>query len=81
MTKIDELAKAEETLDMLSPATTTARDATAFRRIIAARQGVEDANNELHEAVSAARRAGDSWTIIGVALDTTRQAAFQRFGG
>ena len=81
MTKIDELAKAEETLDTLSPATTTARDATAFRRIIAARQGVEDANNELHEAVSAARSAGDSWTIIGVALDTTRQAAFQRFGG
>lgn len=24
--------------------------------------------------------AGDSWTVIGAALDTTRQAAFQRFG-
>jgi hypothetical protein len=27
-----------------------------------------------------AREAGDSWTVIGAALDTTRQAAFQRFG-
>ena len=27
-----------------------------------------------------ARDAGDSWSIIGAALDTTRQAAQQRFG-
>jgi hypothetical protein len=30
--------------------------------------------------VAAARDAGDSWAIIGAALDTSRQAAFQRFG-
>jgi hypothetical protein len=29
------------------------------------------------DAVRAAREAGDSWTIIGTALDTTRQAAQQ----
>ena len=58
----------------------SARDAVHFRRIIAARKGVEDAEQELRAAVQAARDAGDSWTVIGAALDTTRQAAFQRFG-
>jgi len=58
----------------------SARDAKHFRRIIAARKGIEDAEQELRDAVQAARDAGDSWTVIGAALDTTRQAAFQRFG-
>jgi hypothetical protein len=75
------LRKKDETgLDSLDPSTATARDAVHFRRIIAARQGIEDAEAELRAAVAAAREAGDSWTVIGVALDTTRQAAFQRFG-
>ena len=67
-------------LDRLDPATHPARDATAFRRILAARKAVDDADAELRAAVAAAREAGDSWTVIGAALDTTRQAAFQRFG-
>ena len=67
-------------LDDLDPATHEARDATHFRRIIAARQQIDDANDELRAAVRAARAAGDSWTVIGAALDTTRQAAYQRFG-
>ena len=56
------------------------RDAEHFRRIIAARHNLAAAEKELHDAVSAARKAGDSWTIIGAAMGTTRQAAFQRFG-
>ncbi len=56
-------------LEAVTPATHAARDATYFRAIIAARKGVDDAE-----------AAGDSWTVIGAALDTTRQAAFQRFG-
>lgn len=67
-------------LDDIDPATHQARDATHFRRIIAARQRIDDANEELRAAVHAARDAGDSWTVIGAALDTTRQAAYQRFG-
>jgi hypothetical protein len=67
-------------LDHIDPATHQARDATHFRRIIAARQRIDDANEELRAAVHAARDAGDSWTVIGAALDTTRQAAYQRFG-
>ncbi len=67
-------------LDQLDPATHPARDAASFRRIIAARQNLAVAEQELHSAVEAAREAGDSWTVIGAALDTTRQAAQQRFG-
>ncbi|WP_372736435.1 hypothetical protein [Nocardioides sp.] len=67
-------------LDALDPATHPARDAVHFRRILAARQQVADAEQELRDAVQAAREAGDSWSVIGAALDTTRQAAFQRFG-
>jgi hypothetical protein len=68
-------------LDHLDPATHPARDAAHFRRIIAARATMAAAEQELRDAVRAARRAGDSWAVIGAALDTTRQAAQQRFGG
>ncbi|MFT4189797.1 MAG: hypothetical protein QM621_14630 [Aeromicrobium sp.] len=70
----------EAWLDSLDPAALEARDASNFRRIIAARKAVADADAELRAAVAAAREAGDSWTVIGAALDITRQAAFQRFG-
>ncbi len=68
-------------LDQLDVATHPARDAAGFRRIIAARRNLANAEQELLDAVHAARQAGDSWTVIGAALDTTRQAAQQRFGG
>ena len=68
-------------LDKLDPSTHPARDAASFRRIIAARRGLAAAEEELRKAVQAAREAGDSWTVIGAALDITRQAAQQRFGG
>lgn len=64
-----------EQLDVFSH---PARDAVHFRRIIVARQNLATAEQELRDAVHAARQAGDSWTIIGTALDTSRQAAQQR---
>ena len=67
-------------LDQVDVATHQARDAEQFRRIIAARQELAIAEEGLRDAVRAAREAGDSWTVIGAALDTTRQAAQQRFG-
>lgn len=67
-------------LDALDPATHPARDATHFRKIIAARLAVEEAQQQLRRAVEEARAAGDSWTVIGAALETTRQNAYQRFG-
>ncbi|NLE78405.1 MAG: hypothetical protein GX610_02310 [Rhodococcus sp.] len=67
-------------LDQLDPKTTQARDAKNLRRIIAARKDLADADAELRAAVAAAREDGDSWAAIGLALDTSRQAAYQRFG-
>lgn len=58
----------------------TGRDTSHFRRIIAARRNVAQAEDDLRKAVQAARDAGRSWALIGSALGTTRQAAFQRFG-
>ena len=72
--------KDEPGLDALDPRKDPARDAVHFRNIIAARKKVADAEQDLRNAVQAARDAGDSWTVIGAALDTSRQAAFQRFG-
>ncbi len=66
-------------LHTLNPRENPARDATAFRRIVAAVDAVREADIELVEAVHAARKVGDSWTSIAVALGTTRQAAQQRF--
>lgn len=67
-------------LDELDVSSHPARDAVHFRRILAARQHIAEAEKELREAVKTAREAGDSWAVIGAALDTTRQAAQQRFG-
>ncbi|MFC8526334.1 hypothetical protein [Nocardia sp. NPDC057227] len=67
-------------LEQLDPDTTPARDAEHFRHIIEARKKLAEAEAELRSAVKRARQAGDSWTVIGAALDTSRQAAFQRFG-
>ena len=70
----------EDMLDDVDPATVPSRDATHFRRIIAARDGLARAERELADAVHAARDAGDSWLSIGMALGVTKQAAQQRFG-
>lgn len=67
-------------LDQVDVDTHPARDAAQFRRILAARKSIADAEQELRDAVRDAREAGDSWSMIGAALDTTRQAAYQRFG-
>lgn len=67
-------------LDGLDPSLHPAREAASFRRILAARAQLAAAERELRDAVRDAREAGDSWTVIGAVLDTTRQAAQQRFG-
>lgn len=67
----------ETGLDSVAPE--SLRDASHFRRIIDARKGVEAADQALRDAVAAARAVGDSWTVIGAAMGTTKQAAFQRF--
>lgn len=64
----------------VDPARHPAREAVHFRRIVAARRGLAAAKEELRDAVRADHDAGDSWTLIGAAVDTTRQAAHKRVG-
>lgn len=70
----------DEWLDSIEPDPAAARDASHIRRIIAAAEACATAEAELRAAVAAARAAGDTWDAIGVALGTSRQAAYQRFG-
>jgi len=67
-------------LDHLDPATSKSRDAASFRRVVRARKALDEAERELRQAVDAAREAGDSWTVIGAALNMSRQGAQQRYG-
>lgn len=80
-TKSRARGRAGHGLDDLDPRAVPSHDATSFRRIVAARKRQAEADEELRAAVRAAREAGDSWTVIGAALDISRQAAQQRFGG
>ena len=67
-------------LEAVGPATHPARDAGHFRRIVAGNEAIVAAEQDLRAAVAAARKAGDSWALIGAALGVTKQAEFQRFG-
>ncbi|WP_099024342.1 hypothetical protein [Mycolicibacterium palauense] len=80
MTDVKNAQGVEDWLDSLEPDPANARSATHIRRIIAANEALDAAQAELNAAVAAARKAGDTWDAIGVALGVSRQAAYQRFG-
>jgi hypothetical protein len=65
-------------IDSVDPA--TMRDGCQLRAVAAARKSLEDAEDALREAVAAARAAGDSWTMIGLMIGTSKQAAQRKFG-
>lgn len=70
----------EDFLDAVEVNPADARDASHIRRIAAAKKAATAADTELAAAVIAAREAGDTWDAIGMALGTTRQGAYQRYG-
>lgn len=81
MTDQHNAGSVEEWLDNLDDVDpSAARDGQHMRRIVAARDALGAATAELHEAMTAARRAGDSWAIVGTALGISRQAAESQFG-
>lgn len=69
----------EKWLDGLDPTQLDFRDASHVRTIIAATEALAAAEENLRKVVAEARAAGDSWTVIGAALGTSRQAAHERF--
>lgn len=64
-------------IDSIDP--TTMRDGRHLRAISAAHRGVDDANRTLVEAIRDARAAGDSWTMIAIALGTSKQNAHRKY--
>jgi hypothetical protein len=71
----------EEWLESLEDAPVGSfKDASYVRRIVAAAENVTASEDQLRQEVAAARAAGESWSVIGIALGVTRQAAYQRFG-
>lgn len=64
----------------LAAALTGPGTGSALGAVAAASELSAATNAALQEAVDRARAAGHSWREIGDVLDTTRQAAFQRFG-
>jgi len=73
-------ARAEALLDALNPDAAPADDPKALRRIGLAARDIRAAEDELHQAVAAARAEGHTWAEIGMTLGVTRQAAQTRFG-
>jgi hypothetical protein len=67
----------EDFIASIDPA--TMRDGAALRAITEARQSVAHAERALVEAIRAARERGDSWTMIGLMLDTSRQNAHRKY--
>ena len=78
-TAVEQLDPTEQWLDGLDPARLDFRDASGVRAIIAAAEAVSAAEEDLRQAVARARAGGDSWTVIGAALGTSKQAAHERF--
>ena len=56
------------------------RDARHIREIAHARRALEASEKQLVDAIRAARTAGDSWTMIGIALRTSKQNAHRKYG-
>lgn len=65
-------------IDSIDPS--TIRDGSHRREIAAAKNAVESSQEQLRRAVRNARAAGDSWTMIGIALGTSKQNAYRKFG-
>jgi tellurite resistance protein len=75
-----ETEAAERWLDGLNPSDVTLDDAPALRRIRELATELEGAEARLRAAVAEARANGETWSLIGMVLGVSRQAAQQRFG-
>ena len=77
---VESVGHADTGLDVVGPDTHEGRSAEHFIQIVAAQASLNQAEQDLRDAVAAAREAGDSWTLVGAALGVSKQAAAQRFG-
>lgn len=77
---VDQADRLAERFEKHEPDRTKLRDAGSLRRVRQAFQRRAATEQELADAVRAARDDGQTWTAIGVMLGTSGEAARQRYG-
>ena len=80
-TRTDDDAELLAQLEGFDPATAIMRDRSAVTHIESAVQAKRVAEQDVEDAVFAARAAGVTWTEIGAALGISHQGAIKRYGG
>ncbi len=76
----DKLAALEKWADEVDPADLKLMDTTSLKEVGRLAHQRDEIENELVQAVTAARDDSWSWAMIGLMLGVTRQAAQQRYG-
>ncbi len=76
----EKLAAFEKWADEVDPADLKWMDSTSLKKVRRLAHQRDEIENELVQAVAAAREDDWSWAMIGLMLGVTRQAAQQRYG-
>ena len=76
----EKLAAFEKWADEVDPADLKWLDSSSLKAVGRLAEQRDEIENELAQAVAAARADDWSWAMIGIMLGVTRQAAQQRYG-
>ena len=79
-TRADKAAALERWADKVEPGELAAIDTSALRQLAKLAEKREALDNEVTDAVHAARRANRSWSEIGTMLGVSKQAAQRKYG-
>jgi transposase len=79
-TRADKAAALERWADKVEPDELAAIDTSALRQLAKLAKQREALDDEVTDAVHAARRANRSWSEIGTMLGVSKQAAQRKYG-
>jgi transposase len=79
-TRADKAAALERWADKVEPGDLASVDTSALRQLAKLAEQREALDDEVTDAVHAARRANRSWSEIGTMLGVSKQAAQRKYG-
>ena len=79
-TRADKAAALERWADKVDPGDLATVDTSALRQLAKLAEQREALDDEVTDAVQAARRANRSWSEIGAMLGVSKQAAQRKYG-
>ena len=79
-TRADQAAALEHWADKVKPGELAALDTSALRQLAQLAEQREALDDDVTDAVHAARRANRSWSEIGTMLGVSKQAAQRKYG-